>query len=112
MFDFKEERNKHPTRRAIIKKTIRESIDENKKFKEFLEENKALGRYIKDVTANVESHNFCINTVLKQRSHIIRNGSIFNNHTIINETLNWSKTSEGAAYWDNLYKKSIKEQNE
>lgn len=84
-----------------IKGSIKSAISENPSFKQFLEENNAYGRYVKNVT----------NQILRSRDTSDRltrciyriTHSSYNNREIINGTISWSSTSEGSDYWFNLY---------
>lgn len=84
-----------------IKGSIKSAISENPNFKQFLEENNAYGRYVKNVT----------NQILRSRDTSDRltrciyriTHSSYNNREIINGTISWSSTSEGSDYWFNLY---------
>lgn len=89
--------------KANIKKSIRIAIDENPNFKQFLEENHVYGRYIKNATRRV-LQNVNPTRKLTECTHRIICGN--DNGEIINDTLNWSNTSEGNNYWCNLYCKS------
>ena len=84
-----------------IKGSIKSAISENPSFKQFLEENNAYGRYIKNV----------INQILRSRDitdklircvHRIAHTN-YSNREINNGTINWSSTSEGSDYWFGLY---------
>lgn len=94
-----------PTTSTFCKKDIKESIksaiSENPSFKQFLEENNAYGRYVKNVTNQIlRSEN--ISGKLIKCIHRIAH-SDYSNKEIINGTINWSSTSEGSDYWFRLY---------
>lgn len=88
-------------RKSIAKKMIKEAIDHNPPFKDFLEANHLYGKYISSaVKCCTEIKNFLredpstIAYAITYRKDISR---------IINETLIWSKTSQGASFWSNVY---------
>ena len=84
-----------------IKGSIKSAISENPSFKQFLEENNAYGRYVKNVTNQIlRSRN--ISDKLIKCVHRIANSNC-SNRDIINGTISWSSTSEGNNYWSRLY---------
>lgn len=84
-----------------IKGSIKSAISENPSFKQFLEENNAYGRYVKNVTNQIlRSRN--ISDKLIKCVHKIAHSNC-SNRGIINNTINWSNTSEGSDYWFELY---------
>ena len=84
-----------------IKGSIKIAISENPSFKQFLEENDAYGRYVKNVTNQI-LRNRDISDKLIRCVHRIAYSN-FSNREIINGTINWSSTSEGSDYWFGLY---------
>lgn len=84
-----------------IKGSIKSAISENPSFKQFLEENHAYGRYVKNVTNQI-LRNRDISGKLIKCVHGIAHSN-FSNREIINGTINWSSTSEGGDYWSELY---------
>lgn len=84
-----------------IKGSIKNAISENPSFKQFLEKNNAYGRYVKNVTNQIlRSRN--ISDKLIKCVHRIAH-SDWSNSEILNDTMNWSSTSEGNNYWSRLY---------
>ena len=84
-----------------IKETIKSAIRENPSFKQFLEENHAYGRYVKNVTNQILRNRDISGKLIKCVHRIAH--SNFSNREIINGTINWSSTSEGSDYWFELY---------
>lgn len=84
-----------------IKGSIKIAISENPSFKQFLEENNAYGRYIKNVTNQI-LRSRDITDKLIRCVHRIAHGN-YSNGEIIHGTINWSSTSEGSDYWFGLY---------
>lgn len=84
-----------------IKVSIKSAISENPSFKQFLEENHAYGRYVKNVTNQI-LRNGDISDKLIRYVHRIAYSN-FSNREIINGTISWSSTSEGCDYWFKLY---------
>ena len=84
-----------------IKGSIKSAISENPSFKQFLEENHAYSRYVKNVTNQI-LRNGDISDELIRYVHRIAYSN-FSNKEIINGTINWSSTSEGSDYWFGLY---------
>ena len=84
-----------------IKGSIKSAISENPSFKQFLEENNAYGRYVKNVTNQI-LRNGDISGKLIKCVHRIAHSS-YSNKEIINSTISWSSTSEGSDYWSGLY---------
>ena len=84
-----------------IKGSIKSAISENPSFKQFLEENHAYGRYVKNVTNQI-LRNGDISDKLIRCVHRIAYSN-FSNKEIINGTISWSSTSEGNNYWSRLY---------
>lgn len=84
-----------------IKESIKSAISKNPSFKQFLEENHAYGRYVKNITNQI-LRNRDISGKLTKCVHRIAH-SDFSNREIINGTINWSSTSEGSDYWFRLY---------
>lgn len=79
-----------------IKGSIKSAISKNPSFKQFLEENHAYGRYVKNVTNQI-LRNGDISDKLIRYVHRIAYSN-FSNKEIINGTINWSSTSEGSDY--------------
>lgn len=84
-----------------IKGSIKSAISENPSFKQFLEENHAYGRYIKNVTNQILRNRDISGELIKCVHRIAH--SNYSNKEIINGTLSWSSTSEGNNYWSRLY---------
>lgn len=84
-----------------IKGSIKSAISENPSFKQFLEENHAYGRYVKNVTNQILRNRDISDKLIKCVHRIAH--SNFSNRDIINGTISWSSTSEGSDYWFKLY---------
>lgn len=84
-----------------IKGSIKSAISENPSFKQFLEENHAYGRYVKNVTNQILRSRDISDKLIKCVHRIAH--SNYNNREIINYTISWSSTSEGSDYWSGLY---------
>lgn len=84
-----------------IKESIKIAISENPSFKQFLEENHAYGRYVKNVTNQILRNRDISGKLIKCVHRIAY--SNFSNREIINGTISWSSTSEGSDYWFGLY---------
>lgn len=84
-----------------IKGSIKIAISENPSFKQFLEENNAYGRYVKNVTNQILRSRDISDKLIKCVYRIAH--SNYSNRRIINGTINWSSTSEGSDYWFGLY---------
>ena len=83
-----------------IKGLIKSAISENPSFKQFLEENNAYGRYVKNITNQIlQSRN--TSNELTRCIHKIAHSS-YSNREIINNTISWINTSEGINYWSGL----------
>lgn len=84
-----------------IKGSIKIAISENPSFKQFLEENNAYGRYIKNVTNQILRSRDISDKLIRCVHRIAH--SNYSNKEIINGTISWSSTSEGSDYWFGLY---------
>lgn len=84
-----------------IKGSIKSAISENPSFKQFLEENNAYGRYVKNVTNQILRSRDITDNLIRCIHRIAH--SNYNNREIINGTISWSSTSEGSDYWFKLY---------
>lgn len=84
-----------------IKGSIKSAISENPSFKQFLEENNAYGRYVKNVANQILRSRNTSDKLIKCVHRIAH--SNYSNKEIINGTINWSSTSEGSDYWSRLY---------
>lgn len=84
-----------------IKGSIKSAISENPSFKQFLEENNAYGRYVKNVTNQILRSRDITDKLIRCVHRIAH--SIYSNKEIINGTISWSSTSEGSDYWFRLY---------
>lgn len=84
-----------------IKESIKSAISENPSFKQFLEENNAYGRYVKNVTNQILRSRDISGKLIKCVHSIAHNN--YSNKEIINGTISWSSTSEGNNYWSRLY---------
>lgn len=84
-----------------IKGSIKSAISENPSFKQFLEENNAYGRYVKNVTNQILRSRDITDELIRCVHRIAH--SNYSNKEIINGTISWSSTSEGSDYWFGLY---------
>lgn len=84
-----------------IKGSIKSAISENPSFKQFLEENDAYGRYVKNVTNQILRSRDITDKLIRCVHRIAH--SNYSNKEIINGTISWSSTSEGSDYWFGLY---------
>lgn len=84
-----------------IKGSIKSAISENPSFKQFLEENNAYGRYVKNVTNQILRSRDITDKLIRCVHRITH--SNYSNKEIINGTISWSSTSEGSDYWFGLY---------
>lgn len=84
-----------------IKGSIKSAISENPSFKQFLEENNAYGRYVKNVTNQILRSRDITDKLIRCVHRIAH--SNYSNKEIINGTIRWSSTSEGSDYWFGLY---------
>lgn len=84
-----------------IKGSIKSVISENPSFKQFLEENNAYGRYVKNVTNQILRSRDITDKLIRCVHRIAH--SNYSNKEIINGTISWSSTSEGSDYWFGLY---------
>lgn len=84
-----------------IKGSIKSAISENPSFKQFLEENNAYGRYIKNVTNQILRSRDITDKLIRCVHRIAH--SNYSNKEIISGTISWSSTSEGSDYWLGLY---------
>lgn len=84
-----------------IKGSIKNAISENPSFKQFLEENNAYGRYVKNVTNQILRSRDITDKLIRCVHRIAH--SNYSNKEIINGTISWSSTSEGSDYWFGLY---------
>ena len=94
------EDNLLPLHLHFVKK-IKSAISENPSFKQFLEENHAYGRYVKNVTNQILRSRDISGKLIKCVHRIAH--SNYSNREIINGTISWSSTSEGSDYWFKLY---------
>lgn len=88
-----------------IKGSIKSAISENPSFKQFLEENHAYGRYVKNVTNQIlQSRNTSGRDTSNELTRYIHKiaHSGYSNREIINNTISWINTSEGINYWFRL----------
>lgn len=88
-------------RKSIAKKMIKEAIDHNPPFKDFLEANHLYGKYVSsavkyctEIKNSFREDPSTIAYAITYRKDIRR---------IINETLIWSKTNQGTSFWSNVY---------
>lgn len=84
-----------------IKGSIKSAISKNPSFKQFLEENHAYGRYVKNVTNQILRNRDISGKLIRCVHRIAYSNS--SNKEIINGTISWSSTSEGSNYWSELY---------
>lgn len=88
-------------RKSIAKKMIKEAIDHNPPFKDFLEANHLYGKYVSSaVKYCTEIKNFFRKDPNTVAYTITCRKDI---HRIINETLTWSETNQGISFWNNVY---------
>lgn len=73
-----------------IKRNVKEAIDKNKTFLNFLKENKIYGRYIKNTVNNISKIPYREDFILK---------SIRNDSDPINYGFTWIRTSENYDFW-------------
>lgn len=90
-----------PLCKKDIKESIKIAISENPSFKQFLEENHAYGRYVKNVTNQILRNRHISDNLIRCVHRIAH--SNYSNREIINGTIHWSSTSEGSDYWFGLY---------
>lgn len=83
-----------------IKESIKSAISENPSFKQFLEENNAYGRYVKNITNQILQSRNTSNELTRYIHKIAHSG--YSNREIINNTISWINTSEGINYWSGL----------
>ena len=83
-----------------IKGSIKSAISKNPSFKQFLEENHAYGRYVKNVTNQILRNRDISGKLIKCVHRIAHSG--YSNREIINNTIFWINTSEGINYWSGL----------
>lgn len=79
-----------------IKGSIKSAISENPSFKQFLEENNAYGRYVKNITNQILQSRNTSNELTRCIHKIAHSG--YSNREIINNTISWINTSEGINY--------------
>lgn len=84
-----------------IKGSIKSAISENPSFKQFLEENNAYGRYVKNITNQILRSRDISGKLIKCVRRIAHGN--YSNKEIISGTISWSSTSEGSDYWFGLY---------
>lgn len=95
------EENEIKRRKSIAKKLIKEAIDNNPPFKDFLETNRLYGKYVSSaVKCCTEIKNF-FRKDLNNTTYVITCRKDI--HRIINETLIWDETNQGASFWNNIY---------
>lgn len=75
-----------------IKRNVKEAIDKNKTFLNFLKENKIYGRYVKNTVNNISKIPYREDFILK---------SIKNDSDPINYGFTWICTSEDYNFWRN-----------
>ena len=93
--------NEIKRRKSIAKKMIKEAIDNNPPFKNFLETNHLYGKYVSSaVKCCTEIKNFFRKDPNTVAYTITCRKDI---HRIINETLTWSETNQGISFWDDVY---------
>lgn len=80
-----------------IKKAVREALNNAPKLKKFLEENNALGKFIKNITEKKLEY-FDKNQAIEY----IKIYTTDSNPGAINCAFTWSDTTEGHSYWNNL----------
>lgn len=83
-----------------IKGSIKIAISENPSFKQFLEENHAYGRYVKNITNQILQSRNTSNELIRYIHKIAHSG--YSNREIINNTISWINTSEDINYWSGL----------
>ena len=90
-----------PITSTFCKKDIKGSIKSATSFKQFLEENNAYGRHVKNITNQILRSRDISGKLIKCVHRIAH--SNYSNREIINGTISWSSTSEGSDYWFGLY---------
>lgn len=83
-----------------IKGSIKSAISKNPSFKQFLEENNAYGRYVKNITNQILQSRNTSNELIRCIHKIAHSG--YSNREIINNTISWINTSEDINYWSGL----------
>lgn len=83
-----------------IKGSIKSAISENPSFKQFLEENNAYDRYVKNITNQILQSRNTSNELTRCIHKIAHSG--YSNREIINNTISWINTSEDINYWSGL----------
>lgn len=73
-----------------IKQNIKNVINENKTFLNFLKENKIYGRYVKNTVNSISKFSYREDTILR---------SIRSDMSPINYGFSWSATSENYEFW-------------
>lgn len=93
-------------RKALIKKKIRERINNNPSLNIFLEENKAKGKFIKNTTEEILKYG-----VLSEDPSRIKNivSNKLNNSNPILYAFPWKFTKQGKDYWNSLSEKFVRE---
>lgn len=75
-----------------IKQDVKDAINSNKTFLNFLKENKIYGRYVKNTVNNISKKPYREDFILK---------SIRSNFDPINHGFTWLSTSENHNFWEN-----------
>lgn len=88
------------SKKQQIKKAVREALDKAPKLKKFLEENNALGKFIKNTTKRKLEFSD-MNYAICHIKHNITDSDADS----INYAFGWSNTTEGGLYWRNLDRK-------
>lgn len=95
------EENEIKRRKSIAKKMIKEAIDHNPPFKDFLETNHLYGKYVSSAVKCCTEISNCFRKDPNTVAYTITCRKDI--HRIINETLTWSETNQGIDFWDNVY---------
>ena len=85
-----------------IKRNVKEAIDKNKTFLNFLKENKIYGRYVKNTVNNISKIPYREDFILK---------SIRNDSDPINYGFTWANTNENYNFWGNQRRSYIEFKN-
>lgn len=88
-------------RKSIAKKMIKEAIDHNPPFKDFLGANRLYGKYVSSAVKCCTEIRNSLREDPSTIAYAITYGKDI--RRIINETLIWSKTNQGTSFWSNVY---------
>lgn len=83
-------------RKSKIKKLIREELNKNPVLSNVLKENKAEGKFIKELTDRIILGNYS-DKMAKDHIHVA-----LNSKNAIDRALHWMHTKQGFRYWDEI----------